>query len=52
LIVRKVICVVDRDEGAEEALGKEGLYLISLIRAKTLLEDYEATEDLRCETKD
>lgn len=52
LIVRKVICVVDRDEGAEEALGKEGLYLISLIRAKTLLEDYEVTEALRCGTKD
>jgi orotate phosphoribosyltransferase len=47
LFVRKVISVVDRDEGAEEALDKEGLDLISLVRAKTLLEDYEVAEALR-----
>lgn len=41
LIVRYVISIVDRDEGAEEALKKEGLRLISLVKAKTLLEDYE-----------
>jgi orotate phosphoribosyltransferase len=47
LIVRKVISVVDRDEGAEDELGKEGLDLISLISAKTLLEDYEIADVLR-----
>lgn len=47
LVVRKVISVVDRDEGAEDELGKEGLDLISLVRAKTLLEDYEVAEALR-----
>lgn len=47
LIVRCVISVVDRDEGAEEALEKEGLRLISLVKAKTLLEDYEVAETLR-----
>jgi orotate phosphoribosyltransferase len=52
IIVKNVISVVDRDEGAEEALAKEGLILISLVRAKTLLEDYKATEVLRYGTKD
>lgn len=47
LIVRKVISVVDRDEGAEDELSKEGLALISLVKAKTLLEDYEVAEALR-----
>lgn len=42
LLVNIVISVVDRDEGAEENLNKEGLALISLVKAKTLLEDYEA----------
>jgi len=47
LTVRKVISVVDRDEGAEYELEKEGLTLISLVKAKTLLEDYEVAEALR-----
>lgn len=47
LIVRTVISVVDRDEGAEDALGAEDLDLISLVKAKTLLEDYEIAEALR-----
>lgn len=37
LIVRTVISIVDRDEGAEENLSKEGLNLISIIKAKDLL---------------
>lgn len=41
LMVEFVISVVDRNEGAEENLNKEGLTLISLVKAKTLLEDYE-----------
>lgn len=41
LIVRTVISVVDRDEGAEDELGREGLDLISLVEAKVLLEEYE-----------
>lgn len=48
LIVNIVISVVDRDEGAEENLNKEGLVLISLVKAKTLLQDYEVAEALRC----
>ncbi len=47
IVVTKVISVVDRDEGAEEALDKEGLKLYTLVRAKTLLEDYEVAEALR-----
>lgn len=47
LIVKTVISIVDRDEGAEENLSKEGLSLISLVKAKTLLEDYEIAETLR-----
>lgn len=47
MIVRTVIGVVDRDEGAEDELGKEGLDLISLVEAKDLLEDYEIAEALR-----
>lgn len=47
LIVNYVISVVDRDEGARAALEKEGLNLISLVQAKTLLEDYEIAEALR-----
>lgn len=41
IIVKNVISVVDRDEGAEEALNKEELELLYLIKAKTLLEDYK-----------
>ncbi len=44
LIVKTVISVVDRDEGAKEALVKEGLTLISLIRASDLLKKYEIAE--------
>lgn len=47
LIVNTVISIVDRDEGAEENLSKEGLDLISLVKAKTLLEDYEIAEALK-----
>jgi orotate phosphoribosyltransferase len=47
LIVETVISVVDREEGAEIALAEEGLTLISLVKAKTLLEDYEIAEALR-----
>lgn len=47
LIIRHVISVVDRDEGAEDALDKEGLTLMSLVKVKTLLEDYEIAEALR-----
>lgn len=47
LTVRDVISIVDRDEGAYESLDKEGLRLISLVKAKTLLEDYEIAEALR-----
>lgn len=47
LIVKTVISVVDRDEGAQEALEKEELDLISLVKAKTLLEDYEVADALR-----
>lgn len=39
LIVRTIITVVDRDEGAVKNLHKEGLNLISLINAKSLLEN-------------
>lgn len=49
-IMRDIITVVDRDEGAEEALEKKGLNLISLVKAKSLLEDYEIAEVLRCVT--
>lgn len=42
MIVKKVISVVDRDEITEDTLTKEGLTLISLVSAKSLLEDYEA----------
>jgi orotate phosphoribosyltransferase len=47
LIVRTVISVVDREEGAEDELGKEDLDLISLVEAKVLLEDCEISEALR-----
>lgn len=47
LVTKKVISVVDRDEGAEDELGKEGLELISLVRVNTLLKDYEVEEALR-----
>lgn len=40
LIVKDIITVVDRDEGAEEALIKEGLNLRYLISAKTLIRDH------------
>ena len=41
LVVKDIMVVVDRDEGAEEALEKEGLNLISLVKANSLLKDYE-----------
>ena len=47
LIVQNVVSIVDRDEGAEEALIKEGLTLISLVKAKALLEDHEVSEALK-----
>jgi len=47
LIVKTVISVVDRDEGAEDELGEEGLNLIYLVGARNLLEDYEIAEALR-----
>lgn len=47
MIVRTVISVVDRDEGAEDELGKEGLDLISIVEAKDLLKDYEIAEAMR-----
>ncbi len=37
LKVRRVICVVDREEGGRENLAKEGVELISLIKARELL---------------
>ncbi len=37
LKVRRVICVVDREEGGRENLEKEGVELISLIKARELL---------------
>lgn len=47
LIVNFVISVVDRDEGAEKNFSKDGLTLISLVKAKTILEDYEIAEKLK-----
>lgn len=47
LIVENVISIVDRDEGAEENLNKEGLTLISLVKVRTLLQDYEITDVLK-----
>ena len=41
LVVKDIITVVDRGEGAEEALEKEGLNLISIVKANSLLKDYE-----------
>lgn len=46
LVVSVVISVVDRDQGAQAALEEEGLILISLVKAKTLLEDYEIAQSL------
>ena len=37
LTVNRVICVVDREEGGKENLEKEGVELISLIKARELL---------------
>ncbi|AGB05348.1 orotate phosphoribosyltransferase [Aciduliprofundum sp. MAR08-339] len=37
LKVERVICVVNREEGGDENLKKEGVELISLLRAKDLL---------------
>ena len=37
LIVKRVICVVDREEGGKESLQREGIELISLIKARELL---------------
>ena len=37
LIVQRVICVVDREEGGKENLEKEGVELISLVKASELL---------------
>ncbi len=52
MIIEKVISVVERDvernvdidEGAEESLNKEGLTLISLVKADTLLKYQDVTE--------
>jgi len=37
LKVKRVICVVDREEGGKENLEKEGVELISLLKARDLL---------------
>ena len=37
LKVNRVICVVDREEGGKENLAKEGVELISLIKARELV---------------
>ncbi|NPA75742.1 MAG: orotate phosphoribosyltransferase [Euryarchaeota archaeon] len=37
LKVNRVICVVDREEGGKENLEKEGVELISLVKARELL---------------
>jgi len=37
LKVNRVICVVDREEGGKENLEKEGVELISLVKAKELI---------------
>ena len=37
LKVNRVICIVDREEGGKENLEKEGIELISLIKARELL---------------
>jgi orotate phosphoribosyltransferase len=37
LIVDRVVCVVDREEGGRENLEKEGVRLVSLIKASELL---------------
>ncbi len=39
VVVKNVISVVDRDEGAKEAINKEGVELCALIGVKKLLED-------------
>ena len=39
LRVEKVICVVDREEGGREILEREGVGLISLIKARDLLNE-------------
>ncbi len=40
VIVKNAISIVDRHEGAREAINKEGVELYSMIGAKKLLEDY------------
>ncbi len=37
-VVDRVVCVVDRDEGAEEALEELGVKLLPLVRSKDLLD--------------
>ncbi len=37
LIVDRVVCVVDREEGGRETLEKEGIRVIALVRASELL---------------
>ncbi len=39
LIVKRVICVVDREEGGRENLEKEGIELISLLKARDLMQE-------------
>jgi orotate phosphoribosyltransferase len=38
LVVRTAVCVVDREEGGSDALGRVGVRLRALFRAETLLE--------------
>ncbi len=45
LQVNRVICVVDREEGGKEALEKEGVELIPLIKARDLLENATFSQD-------
>ncbi len=42
-IVNKAIVVVNREEGADEALKNEGVELISIVRASEILEGMEGT---------
>lgn len=37
LVVDTIVCVVDREEGGREAMEKEGLKVISLVKASELL---------------
>jgi orotate phosphoribosyltransferase len=43
-VVEKAIVVVNRGEGADEALEKEGVELISVVNASEILNDMDGTE--------